>query len=110
MAIVKTKTIILDAILMVGTAVPHMPMYGLVGIIIVQLVNALNLQLLKQQQQPRQLVQIYGWLQNAKRKIRPVNAILHALRMIAPRPRQTVKRNARFARPNMNHFTMLSSF
>ena len=30
--------------------------------------------------------------------------------MIASRPRQTVERNARFARPNMNHFTMLSSF
>ena len=57
---------------------------------------------------PQQYVQIYGPLQNAIRKIRLVNAILHALRMIASRPRQTVKRNARFARPNMNHFIMLS--
>ena len=54
-------------------------------------------------------VRIYGQLQYAKRKRRPVNAILHALLMIAPRPRQIVKRNARFARPNMNYFTMLSS-
>ena len=52
---------------------------------------------------------IYGRLQNAKRKRRLVNAILHALQMIASRPRQNVKRNARFARPNMNYFTMLSS-
>ena len=44
-----------------------------------------------------------------KRKRRPKNAILHALRMIVSRPRQNVKRNARFARPNMNHFKMLSS-
>ena len=40
---------------------------------------------------------IYGQPQNAKRKRRPVNAKLHALQMIASRPRQTVKRNARFA-------------
>ena len=60
--------------------------------------------------QPRQHVQIYGRLQNAKRKIMLVNVILHALLMIASRPRQTAKRNARFARPNMNNFTMLSSF
>ena len=52
---------------------------------------------------------IYGRLQNAKRKRRLVNAILRALLMIASRPRQNVKRNARFARPNMNHFKMLSS-
>ena len=61
-------------------------------------------------QPPPQLhVWIYGRLQNAKRKRRLVNAILHALRMIASRPRQNVKRNARFARPNMHHFKMLSS-
>ena len=68
--------------------------------------NALNLQL---QPQPQLYAQIYGRLQNAKRNIRLVNAILHALQMIASRPRQTVKRNARFARPNMIHFEMLSS-
>ena len=54
-----------------------------------------------QQQPPRLHVQIYGRLQNAKRKRRPVNAILHALRMIVSRPQKNVKRNARFARPNM---------
>ena len=46
-------------------------------------------------------MRIYGRLQNAKRKRRPVNAILHALRMIVSRPQKNVKRNARFARPNM---------
>ena len=54
-------------------------------------------------------MRIYGQLQYAKRKRRPVNAILHALLMIASRLKKNVKRNARFARPNMNYFTMLSS-
>ena len=54
-------------------------------------------------------VWIYGRLQNAKRKRRLVNAILLALRMIASRRKKSVKENARFARPNMNHFKMLSS-
>ena len=54
-------------------------------------------QQLLQQLQPQQLVWIYGRLQNAKRKRRPVNAILHALQMIASKPKRNVKRNARFA-------------
>ena len=60
----------------------------------------------QQLQQPQLHVQIYGVHQNAKRKRRLVNAILHALLMIASRPKQNVERNARFARPNMNHFTL----
>ena len=46
-------------------------------------------------------VLIYGRLQNAKKNRRPVNVILHALQTIASRPKKNVKRNARFARPNM---------
>ena len=65
------------------------------------LIRKRKLQPPHQQLQPRLHVQIFGRLQNAKRKRRLVNAILHAPRMIASRPRQTVKRNARFARPNI---------
>ena len=54
-------------------------------------------------------VKIYGQIQNAKRKRRLVNAILHVLQVLAPRPRQTVNRSATFARLDMNHFKMLSS-
>ena len=61
-----------------------------------------------QQLQPRLCVQIFGRLQNAKRKRRPVNAILHALQMIVSRPKRNVKKNARFARQHMNFFIMLS--
>ena len=46
---------------------------------------------------------MYGKLQNAKSKRRPVNVILHALRKIVSRPNKNVKRNAIFDRPNMNH-------
>merc|ERR1712051_1149428 len=61
-------------------------------------------------QQRQQLhVKIYGQIQNAKRKRRLVNAILHVLQVLAPRPRQTVNRSATFARPNMDQFIMLSS-
>ena len=38
-----------------------------------------------------------------------MNAILHVLQVLAPRPRQTVNRSATFARPNMDQFIMLSS-
>ena len=38
-----------------------------------------------------------------------MNARLHALQVLAPRPRQTVNQSAIFARPNMDHFIMLSS-
>ena len=65
------------------------------------LIRKRKLQPPQQQLQPRLHVQIFGRLQNAKRKRRPVNVILHALQMIASRPRQTVKRNAIFARPNI---------
>ena len=55
-------------------------------------------------------MRIYGQIQNANGKKRPVNANLHAQLMIASRPGQNVKRNAKFARwLNMNYFTMLSS-